>query len=192
MPNLSHFGFVSFWAYFDECDPDTIKHDFTIGYQLICENAFTFFDATLNENKKSINQLSSLSSQDNNHAKYETIDYSESTDLLNTFLKENIDSAISTYKNHKATSFNHYNYCEAEISALGRMLVDYDLDASIKLFLFNQEEYPDSWHTYVDLAFSYKLKGDIDLARKALNKAKEIEPDNKDIKELLNELENQE
>ena len=72
------------------------------------------------------------------------------------------------------------------------MLVDYDLDASIKLFVFNQKEYPDSWHTYVDLAFSYKLKGQIDLAEKSLFKAQEKEPDNKDIKELLKELENPE
>ena len=72
------------------------------------------------------------------------------------------------------------------------MLVDYNIDASIKLFLFNQEEYPDSWHTYFDLAFSYKLKGDIDLAKKAIIKAQEKEPDNKDVKELLKDLENQE
>ena len=68
--------------------------------------------------------------------------------MLNTFLQENIDSAISMYKNNKTINFNNYDYNEEEISILGRMIIDYDLGASEKLFLFNQEEYPDSWHVY--------------------------------------------
>ena len=62
----------------------------------------------------------------------------------------------------------------------------------MKLFLFNQEEYPDSWHVYFDLAFLYKLRGDIDLARIALVKAQEIEPDNKDVDGFLKELDKEE
>jgi len=58
----------------------------------------------------------------------------------------------------------------------------------LKLFLFNQEEHPDSWHVYVDLAYSYKLKGDIGLAKKTLLIAQEKEPDNKDVRDLLKEL----
>ena len=150
----------------------------------------TFFDATLNENKKSNSKLLSL--QNNNYAIKENLDYSESLKLLNTFLLENIDSAISIYKNHKAISFNKYDYNEEEISVLGWMIIDHDLDASVKLFLFNQEEYPDSWHTYYDLAYSYKLKGDIGLAKKTLLKAQEIKPDNKEVKELLKDLEKEE
>ena len=166
MPHLSHFGFVSFWTYFDNCNPDTAKHNYSNSYQFICESALTFFDATLNQNIKSNNKLLSLSSQENNFAIYEKLDNSESTKLLNTFLQDNIDSAILTYKNHKSINFNNYNYNEEEISALGRTIIDYDLGASEKLFLFNREEYPDSWHVYFDLAFSYKIKGDINLAKK--------------------------
>ena len=72
------------------------------------------------------------------------------------------------------------------------MIIDYNLDASVKLFLFNQEEYPDSWHAYYDLAFSYKLKGEIDLAKIAILKAQEIDPNNMDVRELLNDLEKEE
>jgi len=189
MAYLTHFGFVSFWTYFDNCNPDTIKHNYSISYQFICESALTFFDATLNENKKSNNDLLSLSSQKNNYAKHDRLDYSQPTKLLNIFLQENIDSAISTYKKHKAINFNKYDYNEEEVSVLGKMLLDYDLDTSVKLFLFNQEEYPGSWHAYFDLAYSYKLKGEIDLAKNALLKAQEKEPDNKDVKELLKDLE---
>lgn len=188
MSYLSHFGFVSFWAYFDECNPDMIKHNYSISYQFICESALTFFDAILNKNKKSKTNLLSLRSQKNNYAVYERSNYSEPTKLLNTFLQENIDSAISTYKNHKSINFNNYNYNEEEISVLGRMILDYDLSASEKLFLFNQEEYPGSWHVYFDLAYFYKLKEDTDLAKKTLLKAQEIEPNNKDVISLLEEL----
>jgi tetratricopeptide (TPR) repeat protein len=188
MPQLSHFGFVSFWSYFDSCDPDTVLHDYSGGYQLMCENAYTFFNATLYQNNKSLTKLSSRGLQEKDHGAYETIDYSESTQLLNTFLEQGIDSALLTYKNHKTKALNNYDYTEEEISALGRMLVDYDLDASIKLFQFNQQEYPDSWHAYIDLAFGYKIKGEIDLAKKALIRAKELAPENEEIDELLNDL----
>ena len=161
MPYISHFGFVSFWTYFDNCDPDTTKHDYSISYQFICESALTFFDATLNKNSKSNDKLFSLSSQKNDYAIPEPLDNSESMLLLNTFLQENIDSAILTYRNHKAINFNEYDYNEEEISILGRMLIDFDSDASLKLFLFNLEEYPDSWHAYFDLGFSYKIRGEI-------------------------------
>jgi dienelactone hydrolase len=192
MPHLSHFGFVSFWTYFDNCDPDTARHNYSKSYQFICESAVTFFDAKLNQNIKSNNKLLSLNSQENNFAIYEKLDNSESTNLLNTFLQDNIDSAILTYKNHKSINFNNYNYNEEEISALGRTIIDYDLGASEKLFLFNREEYPDSWHVYFDLAFAYKIKGDINLAKEAITKAQEIEPDNNEVKDLLKELENEE
>ena len=43
-----------------------------------------------------------------------------------------------------------------------------------------------------DFAFSYKLKGDIGLARKTLFKAKEKEPDNKDVRDLLKALDKEE
>jgi len=188
MEYITHFGFVSFWTYFDNCNPDIIEHNYSISYQFICESALTFFDATLNQNKKSNNDLLNLSSQKNNYAVHERLDYSQATKLLNTFLQENIDSAISMYKNNKAINFNKYDYNEKEISVLGRMILDYDSGASEKLFLFNQEEYPDSWHVYFDLAYSYKIKGDIDLAKKTLLKAQEKEPGNKDVRDLLKEL----
>lgn len=192
LPHLDHFGFVSFWTYFDACKPDTVPHNYSISYQKIRESASDFFDAALFGNIDSIDKLRNRMSQNKDFAIPEKLDYSQATALLNTFLQENIDSAISTYKNHKAIDFNKYDYNEEEISVLGRMLLDYDLSASEKLFLFNQEEYPGSWHVYFDLAYSYKLKGDIDLAKKILLKAEEKEPDNKDVQDLLKELENEE
>ncbi len=192
MPYLGHFGFVSFWTFFDSCNPDTNLHNYSFSYQAICESALAFFNATLIEDNKSNDKLLSLSLQENEYAIKEKIEYSEPTKLINTFLQENIDLAISTYKNNKATNFNNYNYSEEEISVLGRMIIDYDLGASEKLFLFNQQEYPRSWHVYFDLAFLYKIKGAKELAKKMLMKAQAIEPRNKEIKDLLEQLENDE
>ena len=191
MPYLGHFGFVSYWIFFDSCNPDAILHNYSFSYQAICESALAFFNATLIEDNKSNDKLLSLSLQENEYAIKEKIEYSEPTKLINTFLQENIDLAISTYKNNKATNFNNYNYSEEEISVLGRMIIDYDLGASEKLFLFNQQEYPRSWHVYFDLAFSYKIKGDKELAKKMLMKARAIEPDNNEIKDLMEQLEDE-
>ncbi len=43
MPYLDHFGFVSYWTYFDQCKPDTLQHNYSISYQKICENTSSFF-----------------------------------------------------------------------------------------------------------------------------------------------------
>ena len=187
MPYLGHFGFVSFWTFFDNCKPDGVLHNYSFSYQAICENALAFFNASLYENN-SKDELLNLSLQENVYAIKEKIDFSQTTILLNTFLQENINVAISKYKNHKDINFNNYNYNEDEISALGITVIDYDLGASEKLFLFNQQEYPNSWHVYFDLAFLYKIKGDMDLAKITLMKAQEIEPDNKKVETLLKEI----
>ncbi len=130
-----------------------------------------------------------MSSRVNRYASPETIDNSSSIELLNIILKENVDSAITTYKNNKSINTETYNYTEEGISNLAMMLVDYNLDASVKLFLLNRDEYPDSWHVYFDLAFAYKLKGNIELAQEILLTSLEIDPDNKDALELQKELE---
>lgn len=189
MPYISHFGFVSFWTYFDDCSSDTVKHNYSISYKFICEYALAFFNATLNNNKKSNKKLLSLISQENEFAISDGIEYSQATNLLNIYLQYNIDLAIYKYKKNKIEGYDNYVYNENEISFLGRMLLDYDVDASIKLFSYNIEEYSNSWHAYFDLGYSYKLKGDIDLAKKYLLNAQEKKPENKDIKELLEKLE---
>ncbi|MBE0676301.1 MAG: tetratricopeptide repeat protein, partial [Bacteroidales bacterium] len=54
----------------------------------------------------------------------------------------------------------------------------------------NIEEYPDSWHAYYDLGFSYKINGEMDQAKEALLKAQQMNPENMDISQLLSELSN--
>jgi dienelactone hydrolase len=190
MSNLDHFGFVSFWSYFNNCKPDSIQNNYARSYDFIADYATTFFDATLKENQKSKEELLSLSSQKNDFSIPDQLDFAQSTALLNTYLQSSIDTAIAIYKSHKAEAYNNYNYREEEISMAGRMLVDYDVNASVKLFKFNIEEYPDSWHAYYDLGFAHKISGEMDQAKEALLKAQQMNPDNMDISQMLSELSN--
>lgn len=190
MSNLDHFGFVSFWSYFNNCKPDSLQNNYARSYDYIADYASTFFDATLKENKESKEKLLSLSSQKNEFSIADQLDYAQSTALLNTYLQSSIDSAIAIYKSHKVEAYNNYNYTEEEISMAGRMLLDYDGSASVKLFKFNIEEYPDSWHAYYDLGFSYKINGEMDQAKEALLKAQQMNPENMDISKLFSELSN--
>lgn len=190
MSNLDHFGFVSFWSYFNNCKPDSIQNNYARSYDFIADYATTFFDATLKENQKSKEKLLSLSSQENEFSIPDQLDYAQSTALINTYLQSSIDTAIAIYKSHKAEAYDNYDYTEEEISMAGRMLLDYDGNASVKLFKFNIEEYPDSWHAYYDLGFAHKINGEMDQAKEALLKAQQMNPDNMDISKLLSELSN--
>ena len=193
MPYLDHNGFVSFWSFFNTCAHDTLKNNVSTSYQYICEYTVTFFDAYLNHNKDSEDVLNSFSSQKNDFVIPEKPDYSQAANLLNTYLSGNsIDAAINIYKRNKISGSKTYNYSEKEIGILGRMLLDRDIPNAIRVFAFNTKEYPDSWHAYFDLAFAYKLKGDMGLAKTALLKAQKMNPENNDISKLMNELTKQE
>jgi dienelactone hydrolase len=190
MPLLGHFGFVSFWTYFDQVKPDSVPNNNSISYQYMVENVSDFFDATLKGKKISSDKLQSSVYKKSEFMIPAKLDYPHSTALLNTFLHKNIDSAISLYRTNKASHTDFYT--EQEISNLGRMLLDYDISASEKIFLLNQEAFTDSWHVYYDLALVYKLKGKTNLAKKTLEIAEEKDPANMDVKYLREEWQNEE
>ncbi len=149
-----------------------------------------FFDLTLKKNRNAIANHTTWLSQDNDFVIPEELNYSQGADLLNDYLKYSIDSAILKYNENKNNGYDNYNYNEEEISFLGKTLIDYDIESSVKLFAFNTEQYPNSWHAYFDLGFSYQLKNELDLAKKAFLKAQEMNPDNNNIKIKLAELSN--
>ena len=68
------------------------------------------------------------------------------------------------------------------------MLIDVDLVAAIKIFEYNSSRLPNSWLCYFDLGYAYKLDGKIEAAKASAQKALEINPTNKDVKSLLDEL----
>jgi tetratricopeptide (TPR) repeat protein len=186
MPLLGHFGFVSFWTYFDQVKPDSVPAMSSVSYNYMSENISDFFDTTLKGIKNSSEKLRNNVSLKSDFILPVKLDFHHSTAMLNTYLHENIDSSISNYRNNKEN--NSVIYTEDEISNLGRMFLDYDIAASKKLFLLNQESYSDSWRVYYDLAFVYKLSGERELAIKSLALAETKDPENMDIKNLRQEL----
>jgi len=48
--------------------------------------------------------------------------------------------------------------------------------------------HPNSWQAYYELGFTYKLNGDLPLAKETLMKAQELNPENTEIVSLLDEI----
>ena len=74
------------------------------------------------------------------------------------------------------------------INTLGRMYMGFDNSIASKIFLINTEIHPNSWKTHYNLAYSYKEANNIKLAKVAIDKAKGINSDNKDIQILFDEI----
>lgn len=190
MPQIGHFGFVSFWTFIDSCDSDSLQNYYTSSYQSIMNTSSSFFNAYLKESTNCKTNFLKSTSQDNVFIKQEDMNNTLVTNLLNNYLNSSIDSALSHYIGYKQDAKNKTVQSEKELSLLGRMLLDYDKMAATKIFQINNIEYPDTWQTYVDLGHVYKLAGDNYKAREILLRGQVLYPENKEIKELLFSLSN--
>ena len=110
--------------------------------------------------------------------------YSNIATLCNVLLDNNLDSATSLMNDHKTELFAE----ETQINILSRMYIDANIDLAIYLRQYNVENHPDSWQAQYDLGYVYKKKGETLLSKKALSKAEALNPDNTDITNLLNEV----
>lgn len=187
-PHLDHFGFVSFWSYFDQCEPDTLPTNYTASYYSMSENVSSFFNTTLKGNNTSFSNLLNTISPKNEYTIPDDLDYSKAAMLLNNYLEDSINSAIFTCKLTKPGNDDMETYTEEEIGLLGRMLLDYDIESSVKLFTYNTEQFPTSWHAYYDLGFSYQIQNKPYLAREAYLKAYDLNKENQEIINILAEL----
>lgn len=190
-PHLDHFGFVSFWSYFEQCEPDILSNNYTASYYSMSESVLNFFNATLKGNKNAVSNLRNNISRKNEYMIQDDLDYSHAAILLNNYLKDSIYSAIYTCELTKPEKDNKDNYTEEEIGLLGRMLLDYDIESSVKLFAYNTKQFPNSWHAYYDLGFSYQIKNEPYLAKEAYLKAHDLNPENQEIINIISELSNE-
>lgn len=187
MKKINHFGFVSFWSFFDGCDiHSTDKNAYVISYGYIVDNVFAFFDFYLKNDQKDPYQLKNKLVKETEFWIDDMEDYSNSVELIHNYLNSNIDSALTLHR--KKVIENDINCSVREISILGRMLINLDLDAATKIFEYNSSRFPNSWLGYLDLAYAYKSDGEIEAAKASAQKAKEIDPTNKDVKFLIDEL----
>ena len=183
MPYLDHNGFISHWRFFESCSPSSHKNHIGISYDYMSKCALGFFSKYLKP-EASLSDGTFLSAQDKEYILAADENHSNITKLCNILLDNNLDSAISFVNENKTELFAE----ETQISILARMFIDKNIDLAIWLYLNNVENHPDSWQTHYDLGNAYKENGESLLAKEELLKAKELNPENTDIDNILNDI----
>jgi Flp pilus assembly protein TadD len=94
------------------------------------------------------------------------------------------------YKFKSDPAHAHIN-TEKELDELGHQLLrEKQIDMAIAVFSENAQAYPDSYSVYRSLGEAYLLKGDADQARKILEKALILNPEDAKTIVLLKKLKN--
>lgn len=181
LPYLNHNGFISYWTYFNSCSPNSGKSNAIINFEYLSECAVCFFSKYLKPEESSV-ICYSKAAQDSKFLQAVDQDYSSITELCNTLLDNDFNSATSLLEQYKEELFSGSN----QVNLLARMFSDSDMAA----WLYQKcvEYIPESWEAHYDLAYYYKEKGETLLAKNALSKAKELNPENPKIIELLIDL----
>lgn len=132
----------------------------------------------------SINDSTFLSGLDKDYIQVVDDDHSSITSVCNALLDNDMDFALRLLNIPESELFAE----ETQVNILGRMFIDANIDVTISLYLCNVENHPESWRAHYNLGYVYKEKGETLLAEKELLKAKELDPENTDIANLLNEV----
>jgi hypothetical protein len=183
MPYLGHSGFVSYWRFFDLCSSSSAVNHFCDNYNSICDIARLFFEEYLQANPEA-GAKSNLNFQASEYVQPVSSNNSMIMVLCNSILSGGIDTAkVFLYQNQEV-----FKEKENEINLLSRMFIDRYVDTSIALLTFNTEMHPDSWKAHYELGFAYKEKGEISLSKESLLKARQLNPDNSEIRKLLTDI----
>lgn len=109
--------------------------------------------------------------------------------LYKTINEKNVDSAISQYKELKATSSDKYNFKENELNNLGyKLLQDGKTKEAIAILNLNIESFPDSWNVYDSMGEACMMSGDKQQAITNYRKSLELNPANKNAEMILEQL----
>jgi tetratricopeptide (TPR) repeat protein len=181
MPYLNHYGFVSNWLFFDRCTADSNKSKVSISFEYLSECSLGFFSKYL-KSEPSLFDNKIFTKQADEYIEPVDYNYSAITTLCNTLLENDIVTAAKLVEDNKSVLCEGANH----LGLLGRMFSDKEI--TNWLYLQNVKYSPDSWRAYFDLGYIYKEKGESLLAKEALLKAKELNPENTDITDLLNEV----
>jgi tetratricopeptide (TPR) repeat protein len=75
-----------------------------------------------------------------------------------------------------------------ELSLLGIELMDFkDYNKAVEVLKMTAERYPE-WRSYHNLAYAYKMAGDIEMAIENYRKVLELDPGNQDALESIQDL----
>jgi tetratricopeptide (TPR) repeat protein len=101
------------------------------------------------------------------------------------------DFAYMRYYKFKTDPAHAHINTEKELDELGHQLLkEKQIDMALAVFSENANAYPDSCRVYRSLGEAYLLKGDDDQARKILEKALTLNPEDAKTKALLKKLKN--
>ena len=181
MSTIDHNGFISYWKQFAMSSKDSKANSTTESYTALCSSVNSFFNATL---KSGIDGSKEFEIQNNELIYKDSSDYSIIAKLFSQILQEGIDSSIIGMNSNEIL----YKGKAAMINVVGRMFSDNYNDIAIKLFTVNTEIHPDYWESFYYLAKSYKESNQLDAAKGAIAKAKDINKDNADIQTLYDEI----
>ncbi len=183
MPYLDHNGFVSYWKFFDLCSSSSTLNKFCTSYDYISHTAIVFFNTYLKTPTVS-KMKSRMDIKSNEYVEFISSDNSIIAQLCNILLECNSDSSNSFLDKNQEALRNKEN----EIIILSKLINDCKIEASIQLLLFNEKLHPDSWQTLFQLGQNYNLVGDMALAKETLLEARELNPGNDEIINLLNKI----
>lgn len=185
MPYLNHNGFISYWSYFNSCSPDKNMSNSSISFTYLSEYAVRFFSKYLKSETSVLNN-NSTDELTNKYIQPVKQDYSSINALCKTLLNYDLDSATSLIELHKEVLFGGAN----QVNLLARMFSDND--QAVWLYQKGVAHDPKSWEAHYNLGHIYKEKGETILAKNALLKAQELDPENSKINDLLIELKKKE
>jgi len=183
MPYLDHNGFVSYWKFFDLCSSKHSLNRFCTSYDYISSAAVVFFNTFLKP-LTAVNPNLTLDIKTNEYLEFVIDDNSDVAQLANLILTYNIDSAIIYLEKNMEV----FRSKENEINTLSRLFKDPNTDASIQLLLINEKMHPNSWQILLELGSTYKMNGDLSLAKETVLKAQQLNPENSEIISLLKEI----
>jgi tetratricopeptide (TPR) repeat protein len=185
MPYLNHFGFISYWRFFESCSSDSILSNMSLSYDYMSKCALGFFTKYL-KSDPSLVETRLLDDPDNDYIQPVTLNFTIINTLCNTLLDNNLDLAARLVEENKTELFAGEN----QLNLLARMFNDKDI--AIWLYQKSLKYNPDSWETHYNLGSFYKENGEPILATNALLRAQEINPENTKITDLLNEISREE
>jgi len=181
MPHLDHFGFISYWRFFETCESDSILTNMSLSYDYMSKCALGFFTRYL-KSDPSLFDTHLSGDSDNSFIQPLTLNFTTINTLCNTLLDNNLDLAARLVEENKTELFAGEN----QVNLLARMFNGKDM--TIWLYQMSLKYNPDSWETYFSLGSVYKENGETILATNALLKAQKINPENTSITDLLNEI----
>lgn len=110
--------------------------------------------------------------------------------LYDIMMFQHVDRAVEAYRRiSPGPSRGRFIFDEGQLNDLGyQMIREGKLEAAVKLFELNVEEYPESANSYDSRGEGYMLNGQNDLAIESYERSLELDPENENAREMLRRL----